>query len=464
VVNVTHHALAQTMKTVDDTIDPDTFYVVYNHSVSYNMYDGEREMIVESIRIDEILCAFYEDDHGVLVQMIRAEAAMINRILAERLTALYPNGGSSDSVQVSISTQDPNADPIVITQAEIEKWIIIGGSVLAIFLLISLCVHCVSQIKLRREFAQYLQIKNGLIVCIAIGKYDSPPPNPEIKLKFENLPVEADMKNLKKLAKFLNFEFLNVPKSFGRLHWSKAKILQFLREDVAEACFDDDGQPNYDGIIVSVSGHGVRDCIVSSEYERIDRTEIHRSISDQYAQIRKIPRIFLFDACNGDRNKEVISVKVDDVEKGGGTMQHIVSVDKSDRVDGDNTAGGAPNTKIQSPMPLEMNKNGLNDGKQIEIGGDELYETEWNPDFNLVVVHGSNDGFISKMQSGSDVGSYLTYLFVEEVMERIERGRMEGMDDLLRGIQRLLHDQGKQLIEFTCFNDTNNLRIERHRQ
>jgi len=451
VVNVTHHALAQTMKTVDDTIDPDTFYVVYNHSVSYNMYDGEREMIVESIRIDEILCAFYEDDHGVLVQMIRAEAAMINRILAERLTALYPNGGSSDSVQVSISTQDPNADPIVITQAEIEKWIIIGGSVLAIFLLISLCVHCVSQIKLRREFAQYLQIKNGLIVCIAIGKYDSPPPNPEIKLKFENLPVEADMKNLKKLAKFLNFEFLNVPKSFGRLHWSKAKILQFLREDVAEACFDDDGQPNYDGIIVSVSGHGVRDCIVSSEYERIDRTEIHRSISDQYAQIRKIPRIFLFDACNGDRNKEVISVKVDDVEKGGGMMQHIFSVDKSDSVEGGNTAGGAPD--IMSAIQSEMRKDEGND-----------METEWNPDFNLVVVHGSNDGFISKMQSGSDVGSYLTYLFVEEVIQRIERGQMEGMDDLLRGIQRSLHKQGKQLIEFTCFNETNNLRIERYQQ
>ena len=43
-----------------------------------------------------------------------------------------------------------------------------------------------------------------------------------------------------------------------------------------------------------------------------------------------------------------------------------------------------------------------------------------NPDYNTVVVHGSNEGYVSKMLV-SEKGSYLTYGFTQAVMRNIER-------------------------------------------
>ena len=183
-------------------------------------------------------------------------------------------------------------------------------------LLISLGFHCLSQLKLRRQWTENLQIRNGLVVSIAIGKYDDPPRNAAVQGQITNLPVESDVENLKKMARALNFEFLTVPKSFGNLSWTKDKIFRFLREDVAEACFDQNNTAKYDGIIVGIRGHGLRDCIISSNYEKINRTDIHRCISDNYPQIIEIPRIFLFDACNGTRDRKRSSVPVERVPSG----------------------------------------------------------------------------------------------------------------------------------------------------
>lgn len=176
-------------------------------------------------------------------------------------------------------------------------WTVIVASVLMFCLVISLGIHCKSRYKVHRQLSDDLQIKNGLIVSIAIGKYEHK--------DWTNLPVERDVEHVKKLAKFLNFEFLNVPKSYGGLSWTKKEIFRFLGEDVAQACFDEKEQAKYDGIIVFISGHGMRHSIISSDLEVVDRTAIHRSISDKFPKIREIPRIFLFDACSGSRDRHV---------------------------------------------------------------------------------------------------------------------------------------------------------------
>ena len=199
---------------------------------------------------------------------------------------------------------------------------------MVIFLLISLGFHCLNQVKLRRQWTESLQIKNGLIVSIAIGKYDDPPRNAEVQGQFANLPVGSDVENLKRMARALNFEFLNIPKSFGNFSWTKENIFKFLRDDVAEACFDQNNTAKYDGIIVGISGHGLRDCIISSKYEKIHRTDIHRCISDNYPQLREIPRIFLFDACNGTRDRQHVvpahSMSFDERDKSGSLSKILV--------------------------------------------------------------------------------------------------------------------------------------------
>ena len=88
----------------------------------------------------------------------------------------------------------------------------------------------------------------------------------------------------------------------------------------------------------------------------------------------------------------------------------------------------------------------MNDHEVVDTLGEE---TGWNdrshnPDFNLVVVKGSTDGFVSKMRT-NEVGSYLTYCFTKLVTERAQTGEMKGLSALLKDIQNALHSKGKQV-------------------
>ena len=91
-------------------------------------------------------------------------------------------------------------------------------------------------------------------------------------------------------------------------------------------------------------------------------------------------------------------------------------------------------------------------------------ENEWtkskkNPDYNLVLIHAANSGFVAKMQE-SEVGSYLTYFFAKKVKDNIVDHGRKGLAEILTDIQNLLHDHGKQQIRKEYYNNTMNLKIE----
>lgn len=112
---------------------------------------------------------------------------------------------------------------------------------------------------------------------------------------------------------------------------------------------------------------------------------------------------------------------------------------------------------------VEVSKdNGDASPRSVDSNSDNEWNLEnKNPDYNLMVVNGSNDGYVSKMKK-TEIGSYLTYCFVKMVMRRIEYGQTTGMQEMLKQIQNALHDKGKQLIEYQCNNNTDKLRIERY--
>ena len=289
---------------------------------------------------------------------------------------------------------------------------------------------CISQIKLRRQWASAMQMKNGLIVSIAIGEYMAQPENAEITGFLNNLPVQSDVENLNNFADFLNYQFLTVDNKYS---WTKDEVMNFLENDVCDQFFDDDGNVRFDGLIVSISSHGIDGCILSSDYKKVDRTRIHRCISEKYPELREIPRIFLFDACDGTRDRR-------DSE----------SFENEEKVD---SAKNTEETKDDEETST------------VEALQVESRDTEWsskykNPDYNLVTVNGSNDDYVSKIQH-STVGSYLTYFFTKAVRLNIEMKQRKGLGAILKDIQNLLHDEGKQLIKKTFFNETETLRIEK---
>ena len=278
-------------------------------------------------------------------------------------------------------------------------------------------------------------------MSIAIGDYSSKPRRAKMSGTLTNLPVAADVENLRNFAEFLNYEFLTCE---GKLSWTKGEVMRFLEKDVRPKLFDEYDNARFDGLIVAVSSHGAGNNVISSDYKLINRTDIHRCISDKYPQIREIPRIFLFDACDGTRDRIMTPKAIQmDTKKCGDSAKNA-----EDEMDGHTGSAGT----VVNELQLDM----------AGIQGTKC--TEWsskhkNPDYNLVVVHGANEGFVSKMKE-STVGSYLTYFFTKSVRMNIEQNQRKGLGEMLKDIQNLLHDKGKQLIRKEFFNETENLRIE----
>ena len=353
------------------------------------------------------------------------------------------------------SYRPPSPDEETISEdtdndSEIEYLVaIVVIAVILILILIVLTVICHSHKKLQSEVANegVKEMRNGLLVSIPIGIYDNSD-DPTVSIRFPNIPVERDAKNMKDLADFLQYEYLTID---GKLNWTESEVTDFITNKVGEEYFDADGNPKYDGLIVSFSGHGVRDHIVTSDGQLIDRTSIHRSVSNKFPEIREFPRIFIFDACDGsgDRTKSVSSsatVASKETVHSDSEMDDYKSEDEM--VEDENTR---QQTETEKGMKLE------------DVQKDDEWTTHTkNPDYNLAVVHASNSGFVAKMHSAEHIGSYLSYFFAKQVKRNVQSGNTQGLGEIMKDIERALHDKGKQLIRTEFFTGMRKLRIEKN--
>ena len=262
-----------------------------------------------------------------------------------------------------------------------------------------------------------LKIRNGLVASIAIGNYDN--------ADYINLPVETDIENLKNFSKFLNYNFL--PKSGKKLRWTQAEVMQFLENDVANEFTerDADGNLKYDGLVVAVSGHGLQNRIVTSDMRTIEKTAMHRCISNKYSEIRHLPRIFLFDACGGNAYRRQAVEPADSGSFGDETEQK----------------------ETQKNVALE----------DVEKG-DEWTTNTQNPDYNTVQIHAANDGYVANMRK--ETGSYLISLFTYRIQVNIGQQKGDGLADIMAKVQNDLHDHGKQQTVNVFNNNTRNLQFE----
>ena len=310
-------------------------------------------------------------------------------------------------------------------------------------MLVALGVVCYSQRKIARSGAK--EMKNGLIVSIPIGHYynagdgDIPGDFP-----VPDLPVHIDAQNMKNLADDLNYNFLTID---GKLKWTENEIMDFMKNKVGEEFFDAEGTPKYDGLIVSISGHGVRSHIVSSDGKVIDRTVIHRCVSNAFPKIRQFPRIFIFDACDGEGDRRDCTTKIQNVQSVDSQSREGVQIIYEEAQKGDMQQ----HVEVQKRMELE--------DVQKE---DEWTKSSKNPDYNLITVHASNPGFVAKMNTSEEVGSYLTYFFAKKVTENAKKAQNKELADIMDEIEMKLHDAGKQQIRMEFFTQTRKLRIKRN--
>ena len=109
-----------------------------------------------------------------------------------------------------------------------------------------------------------------------------------------------------------------------KTHWTQDGILSYLKNDVGAAFFIKKRRKKYDGLLVCVSGHGVRGHVVTSKREYVDKAMTYRSICENYPQFVDVPRVFMFDACSGARERRD-SISRDEVGKGD-VKQHIIAM------------------------------------------------------------------------------------------------------------------------------------------
>ena len=85
-----------------------------------------------------------------------------------------------------------------------------------------------------------------------------------------------------------------------------------------------------------------------------------------------------------------------------------------------------------------------------------------NPDYNLVVVHAANEGFVANISA--DVGSYVVYALSKVIRTNVGRTPAKGLAELLEEVQNALHDNGKQQTVNVLNNHTRTLLFKKNQK
>ena len=164
----------------------------------------------------------------------------------------------------------------------IEEWVIILIIAGSVFIICVIIIGVLWRNKRRRAKLEALTqyISNPMIISIAIGKYDSKPKKELVEDVgyFRNLDgIENDIKNV--IGTFSDTFDFNVLPEYDvnariKIRWSLKEIMdlfnyqaQILEDNIVE--LDDNGviiKDGFDGLVVIVSCHGIRNYIITSDY------------------------------------------------------------------------------------------------------------------------------------------------------------------------------------------------------
>eukprot|EP01084_Bolivina_argentea_P123873 219506_1 len=315
----------------------------------------------------------------------------------------------------------------------LEIILIAGGSMLCICVIV-LFIRISKNEKISKSLSSKKYVmKNAMVLLIGIGSYDDDVDSTDEQLEnsyLANLDVDLDIKNLYRLFgdNYLNYTIYpnyNLEEQAVKINWTQAEVINFLTE---KASLLENNLPFFDGLIVVISCHGLNDHICTSDYRMIHKTAIHRIFSVNHTSSREIPRIFIYDCCNGTyQYGKGISVK----------EIHKSTAEKSETDD---------QPKSYTTAHIQQRFSRIWD-----------YNTR-NPDHKLVEIHSSNTDFQAKMNN--DIGSYMLYEFVTKVIDDLDNNKNQYIHQIFDDIQNELENRGKQLTTNTYNNNTGYIKFK----
>ena len=257
-------------------------------------------------------------------------------------------------------------------------------------------------------------MSNALVAMISIGDYSDGNKISRRDKDFHesliNLPVEKDAETLRGLCKFMNWTFISKGK---KVKWTEKDIMYFLETEIAEMLISPNGSLKFDGLIICVSCHGIKDKIVTSDFKTIEKRAIHRVLSLKYPKLREIPRIFVFDSCDG-------------------SDEQITTMDTN----------AEQSKAIEMVLTEELNAESSKGTALDDVQSAGAWtSTTKNPDYDLVEVYAANSGFVAKMDYN---GSYLVYYLTMAIKNNVEKKLGRTLAEILEIVQNHLHDLGRQ--------------------
>eukprot|EP01083_Nonionella_stella_P015973 44668_1 len=333
---------------------------------------------------------------------------------------------SSDAFSVSFD----RADVFTLSEAQIGG--IVAGACALFAAIASIIFYFYRKAKLLKEAQQRFvyYIRNPMVVFIGVATYKTDVEKKGIDVYCPDLfGINVDYLNIKTMCRIFKYDLY--PK-YEKYNWTQHEMIEFIEECVATVSqslntnVEDDNMKSqnksvngYDGVLFIISGHGYNNNIITSDYQTVNKTAMHRLFSTNYPQLRDVPRVFLFDCCDGDQQRSPYPADYVDEDKG----KHF----------------------------------NVDDIKVDQFEGEMWKADQKNPDFKLSTIHAANEGFQSKLNSLD--GSYLIYEFIKRMIRNVEDKEEQFIGEIIQSIQTDLHDRGKQQIQFTFNNHTRYLKF-----
>eukprot|EP01083_Nonionella_stella_P219633 786576_1 len=320
--------------------------------------------------------------------------------------------------------------------------------VLVVYISIVVAVWCVKKQRRRDRAKQSLLVKNPMVILIAIGDYDHNAANRAAELRdchLRDLPVDKDVDNLIALfgVNTLNYKIYPQYKDSDKpkTQWTLSEILHLLNTKAREL----NANSEYDGLFVAVSSHGIEGgYICTSDYKLLSKLAVHRLFTTNYAKVREIPRVFLFDCCEGNEQRDGFFEEED-----------VKSKDKEEQDD-------ARKLDVEEVIDKEMNQMTCFKESDIERGDVVWGVNTRSVDYRLVTINAANPGYQSKLNI--KIGSYMICGFIDRMCQDLGANNGENarfIAEIMDEVQQELEQKGKQHIVATYRDFTRFIRFKK---
>eukprot|EP01084_Bolivina_argentea_P094360 169629_1 len=330
-----------------------------------------------------------------------------------------------------------------------------------IFLGISLCICIILMIAIRyiRRLMQRKEmvIEKAMVILIAIGVYDDESDDPDPILRncdLADLDVENDITNLREVFGCQGFKYTIFPqKTDFEIEWKKQDIIELLNEKAKQFHVESN---DYDSLIVAISGHGYDNNICTSDYKLINKVEIEHIFTNEYLESINKPRLFLFDCCDGAKQRENWS----DSEESEDTDNQNKNVSNPQQK---REKQKKQETKIGKTTALIQEENEEKYNGKLLVSSSNSFKKDLCQ--NQVEIHAANKGYQAKLDMVT--GSYMIYNFCKKLTEDLEimgqgtKGKKSRyIYEIFDQISDELEIAGKQKIVPTYNNETRYIRFK----